>query len=64
MKITSQRNETMQKLFQTEAQIFPCPEYRKMKKLMQIRDPEEKYRLRPNPPLTILKNKDISQKEY
>ena len=53
----------MQEMFQTEAQILPCPEYRKKKTLKKtlVQEVEDiTFDLTPTP--TLLMNTDTSQK--
>ena len=53
----------MRKMFQTEAQTIPCPEYRKkktLKKMLVLEEENTNSDLTPTP--TLLKKTDISQK--
>ena len=63
MKMTSLVIYKMQEMFQTEAQILPCPEYRKkktLKKTLALEEGDIIFDLTPNP--TSLMNTDTSQK--
>ena len=62
MKMTSLTIYNMQEMFQTEAQILPCPEYRKktLKKTLVLEEGDAIFDLTPTP--TSLMNTDTSQK--
>ena len=63
MKMTSLMIYKTQETFQTEAQILPCPEYRKkeaLKKTLALEEGDTTFDLTPTP--TLLMNTDTSQK--
>ena len=63
MKMASLVIYKMQKMFQTEAQILQCPEYRKkitLKKTLALEEGDITFDLTPTP--TLLMNTDTSQK--
>ena len=63
MKMTSLMISKMQEMFQTEAQILPCPEYRKkktLKKTLALEEGDITFDLTPTP--TLLMKTDTSQK--
>ena len=61
--MTSLMISKIRKAFQTEAQILPCPEYRKkkaLKKTLALEEGDITFDLTPTP--TLLMNTDTSQK--
>ena len=63
MKMTSLMIYKIQEMYQTEAQILPCPEYRKKKtlnKTLALEEEDTIFDLTPTP--TSLMNTDTSQK--